>query len=1031
MATIADGDYYIINAASSATVLSNRITVYRFEKYSSDGRLLDFVMTTSYPEYIHAYFSSGFADHDPISIDGTDQTVPVYGVLVTETVEQPSGSGKDLDDIAIRVIRGDFGNGDERKRALRAAGYSPEEVQDRVNEILGLSVRVSSKDQKVSYHRYTTDKATYEKWKAAGECKDLGVVFAANSKGNGRSPVFMVTNRNGIQYFTASEGSKNRKISDGWTDGGVAFYSDGVMALDLSSDRSQDGTNIQVYPLNDTDAQIWTVKMQSDGSRKITNRYNGKNIDVLGGCWDNGTHDGTYVDGQNVILYYDDGASNQKWTITKTGSTLSYQGTSYDVCEVSLWGDPNGKKTTLGIPAPASGSGIAAGTNVDIEFNENTTNRAWIFVPVPAFRPNAGAYVIRAYYDWNLMLDCQSDSNYANVFLSGDRAGRRSFWLVMQKQNGKYVIANYAGGKVLDVLGRDDELVSGKNVQIFDYDACTEDWDIQEYETINIDGVKGTVVSFEIGSNGLRLDAENGQTSNGTNVRIWPKNDSSAQRWILEPADPYDPDIPVPGEIRLCSAPGYYYGGDRAYQPTLYPGWTAPSGWQRAFVGSEYFQFRWMSRKYDGLRGRWTEWISPSDWQIADITVDDDGVFYLKNGINTSYDVERYSNMEVRVDVRCAGRGKVYSDAGDHSADFIGLASSKTAVGDFRTGTHRNTFVPTLTITDAVMSFDGLHIGFTSDYKLGYVNIFIESIFAKAPGSSAYADILEPVSNGSESRPVKVECNPKSDNIVIPLNIMKKPIGAGYTVEVHYYVGNDQQHEWTWRTWDGTVAVTRNGGNSSLIQGLEQFTNHTALLPIKTMEHTGAWIYQNGNVFALPVHDTQGNCTRYLVPYTWGPEPSQVFASAYGSDSKDWQTAQLDLEAAAINHTPVHVWLLDDGTEVCLDCRKDSPLSSKGTISASYSAISQESREHETVSFGSVKKNEFTIEGAIIHVWDPGEDTSMNTHNIVSDIEALAGKHTIYRNPYGKIMYAAVTKVDEESYHDYTTVQVTMIQETR
>lgn len=985
MATIADGDYYIINAASSATVLSNRITVYCFEKYSPDGYLLDFVMTTSYPEYVHAVFSSGFSDQGVISIDGTDQTVPVYGVYYKH--------------------------------------------MDR--------------------HFYTTNKATYENWKSSGG-EDLGVVFAANSKGHGHTPVFLATNKDEMQYFTLIESFKNQRVSAGWTDKGVAFYSDGVMTLDLCSDSNLDGTNIQVYPFTDTDAQIWTVKTQPDGSRKIANRYNGKNIDVIGGYWNNGTHNGTYVDGQNVILYYDDGASNQKWTITKTSSTLSYQGTEYNVCEVTLWGNPNGKKTTLGIPAPASGSGIVAGTNVDIEFSENTTNRAWIFVPVPAFRPNAGVYTIRAYYDQNLMLDCQSNNNGANVFLSGDRArpGQRTFWLVLQKKNGKYVIANYAGGKVLDVPGGDSELSAGANVQIWDYDTATEDWDIQEYETIDLNGLKCTVVSFEIGSNGLRLDAENGQDSYGTNVRVWPKNNAVAQKWLLEPADPFDPDVPVPGEIRLCSAPGYYYGGDRAYQTTLYPGWTAPSGWQwsyepagwerpgvprggkRTWVGSEFFQFRWMTRKYDGIRKRWTEWTFPSEWQIADTTVGSDGTFYLKNGIDTSYDTKRYSNMEVRVDVRCAGRSRLYSDSGDHHAEFLELASSKTVVGHFRADTHRNTFVPTLTITSAVMSFDGLHIGFTSDYKLGYVNIFIDSVYAKAPGSSVYTDILEPF---SKSFLTKINCNQKSDNIVIPLNIITKIIGAGYTVKVKYYVGNDQQHEWTWRTWEGTATVTRNGGNASLIKSLEQFTNHTALLPIQAMDHTGVWLYQNGKSIALPVYskDQKSGYMRYLVPYTWGPEPVQIFASAYSDKFSYWETKQIYPEMKDIDCSPVHVWLLDDGTEVCLDCRKDTPLSSKSTIAASYSAISQESREHETVSFGSVKKNEFTVEGAIIHAWDIGEDTSMNTHDLVSDIEALAGKHTIYRNPYGKIMYAAVTKVDDESYHDYTTVRVTMIQETR
>lgn len=48
----------------------------------------------------------------------------------------------DLEDIANRVIRGDFGNGEDRVKALREAGYCYEEVQNRVNELLGASVPV-------------------------------------------------------------------------------------------------------------------------------------------------------------------------------------------------------------------------------------------------------------------------------------------------------------------------------------------------------------------------------------------------------------------------------------------------------------------------------------------------------------------------------------------------------------------------------------------------------------------------------------------------------------------------------------------------------------------------------------------------------------------------------------------------------------------------------------------------------------------------------------------------------------------------
>ena len=44
--------------------------------------------------------------------------------------------GPSLDDVARAVIRGDYGNGDDRRRRLEAAGYNYNAVQARVNQLL-------------------------------------------------------------------------------------------------------------------------------------------------------------------------------------------------------------------------------------------------------------------------------------------------------------------------------------------------------------------------------------------------------------------------------------------------------------------------------------------------------------------------------------------------------------------------------------------------------------------------------------------------------------------------------------------------------------------------------------------------------------------------------------------------------------------------------------------------------------------------------------------------------------------------------
>lgn len=49
---------------------------------------------------------------------------------------QPVAKRPSLDDVARAVIRGDYGNGDERRRRLEAAGFNYNAVQARVNQML-------------------------------------------------------------------------------------------------------------------------------------------------------------------------------------------------------------------------------------------------------------------------------------------------------------------------------------------------------------------------------------------------------------------------------------------------------------------------------------------------------------------------------------------------------------------------------------------------------------------------------------------------------------------------------------------------------------------------------------------------------------------------------------------------------------------------------------------------------------------------------------------------------------------------------
>ena len=69
----------------------------------------------------------GICDYFGISFD--DGKTP-------EVVPTPAPSQKSVDELAQEVIRGEWGNGSDRRARLESAGYDYDAVQDRVNEIL-------------------------------------------------------------------------------------------------------------------------------------------------------------------------------------------------------------------------------------------------------------------------------------------------------------------------------------------------------------------------------------------------------------------------------------------------------------------------------------------------------------------------------------------------------------------------------------------------------------------------------------------------------------------------------------------------------------------------------------------------------------------------------------------------------------------------------------------------------------------------------------------------------------------------------
>ena len=107
--------------------------------------------------------------------------------------------------------------------------------------------------------------------------------------------------------------------------------------------NAKNGTNIQLFDSNSTEAQYWQIKNNNDGTYTIINPTTNKVLDVANA----GTTDGT-----NIQLYGSNGTCAQKWKIVREndGSYVFYSACSGMVIDVSGGHTRNGANIQIFTP---------------------------------------------------------------------------------------------------------------------------------------------------------------------------------------------------------------------------------------------------------------------------------------------------------------------------------------------------------------------------------------------------------------------------------------------------------------------------------------------------------------------------------------------------------------------------------------------------------------------------------------------------------------------------------------------------------
>ena len=123
--------------------------------------------------------------------------------------------------------------------------------------------------------------------------------------------------------------------------------------FDVLNDSQEAGANLQVYEINNSNAQKFKITKRTDGTYKIANIRSGKVADVLGA---------TFVNGTNVQMWDDTDNAAQKWTFTKRDNN------SYSIYLAA---------TNFVIDLTSANA--SNGGNIEIwEYVEGSTQKLWI-----------------------------------------------------------------------------------------------------------------------------------------------------------------------------------------------------------------------------------------------------------------------------------------------------------------------------------------------------------------------------------------------------------------------------------------------------------------------------------------------------------------------------------------------------------------------------------------------------------------------------------------------------------------------------
>ena len=398
---------------------------------------------------------------------------------------------------------------------LPVAAYADEvEVSDGSSEV----VKIAAIDDATAGDGIASGKLSGSASASEEVGRDGDLLKASSSTGAAVEPSANA-NRGSLSEKSSSSSSKAKENpQETLADGTYSFGSeaaDGKVA-DCKDGATADGTRVQSWEANGTDAQVWRVETSDDGSSTIYHAASGKALDVV---------DGNAYCGAAVQLWQANGTGAQKWYFVQ-------EGTSYKI--VSLL------DSTLVLDL--SGAGTANGTPIRLWNDNGTAAQRWYLKAAKTIRQKAddlasenidvladGSYSIETVLAFGKVIDVPSANAYSGAILQSweSNGTDAQVWTISHDSAGYITVTHTDSGKVLDVCS--GEAFQGASVQLWDSNGT---W-AQKWIAVSADG--GFKLLSAVNSD-FALDVMSASKANGAKLWLYSDNGTVAQQWTVSSA---------------------------------------------------------------------------------------------------------------------------------------------------------------------------------------------------------------------------------------------------------------------------------------------------------------------------------------------------------------------------------------------------------------------------------------------------------------------------------------------------------------